>query len=156
MIELITTSIFVLSSIYGGPSATGVDIMSTTTAPWVIARVEEKLTSKEIENIAKVYFKSDPILVEVARCESSFRQLDTDGEVLKGTVNKGDLGLMQINKYYHAEKAESMGLDLETLHGNMGYAKYLYNKEGLKPWGSSKPCWKAALKTADNKQVALK
>ncbi len=156
MIELITTSVFVLSSIYGGPSATGIDIMSTTTAPSVIARVEEQLTSKEIEQISKAYFKKDPILVEIARCESSFRQLDENGKLLRGKVNKGDVGLMQINEYYHADKAEELGFDLETLHGNMAYAKYLYDKKGTAPWISSKPCWKTALKGSENKQVALK
>ena len=155
MIELITTSLFVLHAVYGNPTAAIED--STSTAPGASVRAEEQSTtsiptSKEIERRARIYFKDDPILVEVARCESSFRQIDENGKVLIGIVNKGDIGLMQINKYYHADKAKSLGLDLNTLEGNMAYAKYLYNKEGLQPWISSSKCWN---KTISGNQVAL-
>lgn len=156
MIELITTSIFVFSSIYGGPViAAGANTISVS--PSVNTAEETRLINqKDIEAKAKKYFKDDPILVEIARCESSFRQVDEKGNVLIGKVNKGDVGIMQINKYYHAEKALSLGFDLDTLDGNMGYAKYLYDKEGVKPWASSKPCWKQALKSAPVNQVALR
>ena len=122
-------------------------VVSTTTAPGASARVEEKATTSvptrnELEKKARAYFKDDPILVEIARCESRFRHLDKNGNILRGEVNKGDLGLMQINEYYHAEKAEELGLDLKSLEGNMAYAKYLYNREGSKPWNSSSKCWK--------------
>ena len=159
MIELITTSVFVLSSIYGGTTAaTGTDMVSTSTAPGVSSRIEEQAvtkipTSKELEKKAKAFFKDDPILVDIARCESRFRQLDKDGNVLRGVINKGDLGLMQINEYYHAEKAEELGLDLKTVEGNMTYAKYLYDHEGGQPWVSSSKCWKQA---ASGNQVAVK
>src|SRR5947207_742071 len=119
MIEILTTTIFVLSSVYGAPT---VALAGNTTSPTVapITKAEEKAitnipTSEEMEIKARLYFKKDPILVEIARCESQFRQFDANGNVLKGTVNKGDLGLMQINKYYHAEKAESLGLNLKTV-----------------------------------------
>lgn len=160
MLELITTSIFIFSSVYGGPVIAAEASTMPTSSVYVMSTNSAEKTrldnQKEIELKAKKYFKDDPILVEIARCESSFRQKDADGTILRGKVNKGDVGLMQINEYYHADKAESMGLDLETLEGNMAYAKYLYNKEGVKPWVSSKPCWKAALKAAPTNQVALK
>jgi len=157
MIELITTSAFVFSSIYGGPTiAAGNDTISTNTAPGVSVRVEEQATTSiptraELEKKAKAYFKDDPILVDIARCESHFRQLDRDGNILRGVVNKGDLGLMQINEYYHADKAKELGLDLKTIEGNMAYAKYLYDKEGAQPWISSSKCWNQI-----SNQVALK
>ncbi len=159
MIEIITTSAFVLTSIYGSPTATAVDNISTTTAPGVsIARVEQTTTniptSKELERKAREYFKEDPILVEIARCESSFRHLDKDGNVLRGKVNKGDVGLMQINEYYHAETARKLELDLETLEGNMAYAKYLYNREGGQPWKASSNCWNKT-NGGDSTQIAL-
>jgi len=165
MIELITTSVFVLSSVYGGHAitATGNEMVSTTTAPGVCVRVEQQATAsipdiptaKELEKKAKAYFKDDPILVDIARCESQFRQLDKDGNILRGDINKSDLGLMQINEYYHADRAKKLGLDLKTLEGNMAYAKYLYDREGGKPWISSSKCWG---KIADQKlgdQVAF-
>lgn len=139
---------FVLSSIYGAPTmAAGIDTVSTTTAPGVTPRIEQQTTnkiptSKELEKIAKAYFKDDPILVDIARCESRFRHLGKDGNILRGEKNKGDLGLMQINEYYHADTAEQLGLDLKSLDGNMAYAKYLYDHEGAQPWISSSKCWR--------------
>ncbi len=147
MIELLTTSVFVLSSIYGGPTTTAdAGIVATTTAPGATTRLEEKATStittsKELEKKVKAYFKDDPILVDIARCESRFRQLDSNGNILRGLINKGDLGIMQINEYYHADKAAKLGYNLKTVDGNLAYAKYLYNKEGVQPWISSSKCW---------------
>lgn len=161
MIEIITTTIFVFSSVYGGTTYAMEPIVGTTTAPGASTRIEVQSTTtiptrKELEMKAKAFFKDDPILVEIARCESTFRHLDQNGEIIRGKVNKGDLGLMQINEYYHAEKAEELGLDLKSLEGNMAYAKYLYDREGSKPWNSSSKCWKkeVASKSGD-KDLAL-
>lgn len=95
-----------------------------------------------VEQYVNKYFSDIPILVEVARCESQFRQHGKDGKVLVGLVNEFDLGVMQINGYYHTEKAEKLGLDLSTLEGNTAYARYLFEKKGLQPWILSAPCWK--------------
>jgi hypothetical protein len=160
MIELITASVLVFSSLYGGgttTTASGADMVSTTTAPGVTARIEEQATTslsvsqKELEKKVKTYFKDDPILVDIARCESSFRQVDENGKILRGKVNKGDVGIMQINEYYHADKAKSLGLNLRTLDGNLAYAKYLYEQQGTQPWISSSKCWN----TDSGDQVAL-
>lgn len=160
MIEIITTSFFVFSSIYGGPTAVITDNNSTSTDPIVQTKTEEKATvdiptNKGLEAKVKSYFKDDPILADIARCESSFRQYDTDGNVLRGKVNKSDVGVMQINEYYHADKAKTLGLDLKTPEGNMAYAKYLYEHKGGQPWISSSSCWNTAIKTTSVEQVAL-
>ena len=163
MIEIITTSLFVFSSIYGAPTAYADTMVSTTTAPGVTINKEEKIiknnlyTKKQLElkEKASVYFKDYPILVKIAGCESQFRQYDSEGKVLQGKVNKGDLGLMQINKYYHSEKSDELGFDIETVEGNMAYAKYLYEKEGEKPWLSSSKCWKQAPAQKLGDQVAM-
>ncbi len=160
MTEILMATIFVLSSVYGAPTAIA-DSISTSTAVAPLTRIEGGATttlptSREIEQEARAFFRNDPILVEIARCESQFRQFDANGAVLKGKINKGDMGLMQINKYYHADKAKELGFNLKTLEGNMAYAQYLYNKEGVKPWISSSPCWKGALNKDNKNQVALK
>lgn len=87
------------------------------------------------------YFANDPILADIAWCESRLRHLGKDGEIFRGRVNKYDIGVMQINTLYHEEKATELGLDLYTLSGNLAYAQYLYDKQGTKPWRSSQPCW---------------
>ncbi len=160
MIELFTTSIFVFSSIYGSAVAAPVNMAASST-PLISANQEERATTtvptiEEIHTQAKKFFRDDPLLVDIARCESHFRQYDTDGNLFRGKVNKGDIGVMQINEYYHGEKAKALGYDIKTMEGNMGYAKYLYEKEGAQPWISSSPCWKEAIKTAPASEIALR
>ncbi len=87
------------------------------------------------------YFKDEPIMARIAWCESRFRHLDKDGNIFRGKVVPEDIGVMQVNTYYHEAAAEKMGLNLYSLTGNLAYAKRLYEKEGTVPWNSSKPCW---------------
>jgi len=48
---------------------------------------------------------------------------------------------MQINELYHADTAKALGYDIYSIDGNVAYARYLYEKQGAKPWISSSPCW---------------
>jgi hypothetical protein len=107
--------------------------------------IKESKRTLTTEEHVKNFFADTPVMVEIARCESSFRHYDRDGSVLRGVVNKSDVGVMQINKYYHGAKAVELGLDLHSKEGNMMYAKYLYEKEGTNPWSASRSCWDTSL-----------
>ena len=93
------------------------------------------------ENYIRHYFADLPVLVDVAYCESRFRQHDKYGNVLRGEVNRSDIGVMQINTYYHLNDAKELGYDLYTLEGNTAYARVLYEKKGTNPWTYSSKCW---------------
>lgn len=93
------------------------------------------------EKYVRQYFQDTPIMIEVARCESHFRQLDADGEIHRGVVNNADVGVMQINEFYHLDQAQKKNYNIYTLEGNVAYARDLYEREGTRPWASSKPCW---------------
>lgn len=80
-------------------------------------------------------------MIQVARCESTFRHTLPDGTVLKGVVDSADTGVMQINKRYHGKTAEELGLDLNDIEDNLAYARHLYEKQGTQPWSASAPCW---------------
>ena len=80
-------------------------------------------------------------MIQIARCESTFRHTLADGTVLKGRVDPADTGVMQINLRYHGKKAEELGLDLKDLYDNMAYARDLYERQGTQPWSASAPCW---------------
>ncbi len=80
-------------------------------------------------------------MIQIARCESTFRHTLSDGSVLKGKVDSADTGVMQINTRYHGDTAEELGLDLTDLYDNMAYARNLYERQGTRPWKASKPCW---------------
>ena len=112
-----------------------------------------------VEKYVEKYFSDIPILKEVAKCESNFRQLDKNGNVLKGVANSFDRGVMQINEIYHKERSENLGYDINELSGNVAYARHLFEKEGLKPWSSSATCWKKSQAYADYsgaKELAVK
>ncbi|MEK7176764.1 MAG: hypothetical protein AAB719_00480 [Patescibacteria group bacterium] len=97
--------------------------------------------SKNIERFINDYFADIPVLAKIAGCESHYRHFNSKGNVLRGEENSFDRGVMQINVLYHAEDAEEMGLDVHDLDDNVKYARYLYEKQGAKPWMSSSACW---------------
>lgn len=98
-----------------------------------------------IEQAVREYFADAPMLIEVARCESTFTHFGKDGKILRGRAVADDLGVMQVNEYYHGKTAKKLGIDIYTLEGNMAYARYLYEKNGLSDWSASKPCWGKSL-----------
>jgi len=97
------------------------------------------------EQIVRSYFRDIPHMIQIARCESTFRHTLADGSVLKGVVDPADTGVMQINKRYHEKSAISMKLDLEDIYHNMAYARHLYETQGTQPWSASAPCWSPAI-----------
>lgn len=94
-----------------------------------------------VERFIEDYFFDIPQLKKVAFCESSFRHFEKNGEPRRGKVNRYDVGVMQINELYHAKEAGALGFDLETIDGNVAFARHLYEREGSRPWNSSSPCW---------------
>jgi hypothetical protein len=123
-------ALIILAGVLSGPVAL------TAASEFELSRNPESLSG-----YVREYFKDDPIMAEIAYCESRFRHLTKDGEIFRGKVNKSDIGVMQINTYYHRDAAEKLDIDLYSLNGNLEYAQYLYEKEGTVPWNSSKPCW---------------
>jgi len=93
------------------------------------------------EAIVRSYFADIPIMIEVARCESTFRHDLADGTVLLGFVDSDDTGVMQINKRFHLSDAQARDLDLYDLYDNMAFARDLYERQGVQPWSASMPCW---------------
>jgi hypothetical protein len=91
-------------------------------------------TEKQVREL----FKDAPAMIEIARCESKFRQYTDSGNVLR---SNGMIGVFQFYESIHAPGAKAMGFDIATLSGNLGYAKHVYQTEGLTPWNGSKYCW---------------
>lgn len=112
--------------------------------------------SMTVEEYIRNYFSDIPVMVEVARCESRFRQHGKDGNVLVGEQNSSDKGVMQINEYYHGDDSDKLGYDIMTIEGNTAYARHLFEKYGLKPWKSSYPCWGRSTAYSEYKNLAIK
>jgi hypothetical protein len=156
MIELTTTLAFILSSMYGTSGAAVIEsvdvqpIISTSTDALITVTTDRKALEKYLrENYADT-----PILLEIAKCESTITHYDKNGVLIRGRVNKADVGVMQINEKYHLEDSKKLGFDIHTVEGNVGYAKYLYSKMGSSPWSASSPCWGKTL-AATNENVVL-
>ena len=151
MIEFITSAAVLLSSIYGTAAqatttANQADIAASSSqlAPIVVAISTTTAFTDNTGVMAyvKAQYAGDPILADIARCESTFRQYDSKtGEVLHGVKDSQDIGVMQINEQYQGAKAAAMGYDIDTVEGNVAYAQYLYQTQGAAPWSASASCW---------------
>ncbi len=89
-------------------------------------------------------FKDAPVMLRIAACESSTKQFNENGTLVKNWNANGtfDEGVFEINSK-HIKEAKILGYDPATLKGNIGYARYLYDKNGLFDWLSSWNCWGA-------------
>ncbi len=144
MIEIATGAAFLMSSLYGAGQANAQtsSMAGAQTATSAVAPIARNLTNaKQVETYLRREFADRPILVEVARCESTFRQFDENGIVIRGKVNRGDVGVMQINEKYHGESADKLGHDIYSIEGNVAFAKHLFERFGTSPWSASSKCW---------------
>lgn len=106
-----------------------------------VVEVATIVTATDTEAIVRDYFSDIPVMIQIARCESTFRHTLADGSVLRGKVDQRDTGVMQINSYYHGHTAAQLGLNLEDMYDNLAYARLLYEKQGTQPWSASASCW---------------
>ena len=132
----------VISSITGVTSP-----VTVTEAPQVETGAVKEISRKDVENMMSTeqyirqYFSDIPIMIQIAKCESTFRQLDSDGDIHRGVVNSADVGVMQINEHYHLDQSTKKDYNIYTIEGNTAYARDLYMRQGTQPWSSSKACW---------------
>ena len=151
MIEIATSAAFLMASLYGAGHANAKtsDMVANPVSAETAGITRTLTDSKQIEKYIRERYSDTPILVEVARCESTFRQFDPSGQVIRGLVNKGDVGVMQINEKYHGDEASKEGYDIFSVEGNVAFAKHLYDKFGTSPWSSSSKCWSATVAMAE-------
>lgn len=91
-------------------------------------------------------FGANHPLLAVAWCESGHRQYAADGSVLENPAPYSSAsGIFQILRITHGPKAAEMGIDIMTPEGNMEFAEYLYEQNGLRDWEESRHCWESRL-----------
>jgi hypothetical protein len=90
-------------------------------------------------------FRDDPVMIEIAFCESSWRHQDSDGRV---RVNRNsdksqtvDVGLFGFNVHWNAELMQKHRLDPYAVKDNVRLAKHLRKKRKYQDWESSRSCW---------------
>lgn len=158
MIEITTGIAFLLSSMYGAGNASAEAVNNQL----LTANTEDNtpvISTNDravLEKYLKENFADTPILVEIAKCESTMTHFDKDGKLVRGKVDRRDVGVMQINEGYHLEDSKKLGYDIHTVEGNVAYAKYLYKKYGSEPWSASSPCWKKTAAAAKETIIVRK
>lgn len=139
---LVALSLFLGSYEVAGSETTAeaTELASSTPAVATDPRCEaEGLSAHQRDTCLAVSaaFPDAPGMVEVARCESTLRQLK-DGAPLVSPTN--DIGALQINRAAHAATAARLGIDITTIDGNLAYARILYDRSGYRDWYMSGHC----------------
>jgi peptidoglycan hydrolase-like protein with peptidoglycan-binding domain len=94
-----------------------------------------------VEAMVRATFADAPVMIRVADCESKFRQFTDSGNVLHGGTGGKMIGVYQLYGDIHRSAADKLGFNIDTMLGNISYARYLYDQEGTDPWMSSFSCW---------------
>lgn len=128
-------------AVISGFNLLGTPAETTVEATGSLQESGELIAPLTVKEKVTQYFSDLPILVDIAQCESHFRQTYKNGEIFRGVKNPLDVGVMQINEKYHLKESKKLGYDIYTTEGNMAYARYLYEKEGARPWLASSKCW---------------
>lgn len=92
-----------------------------------------------IEAAVRAAFADAPVMIAVAKCESRYRQFSMQGTVLRGGTNKGYIGIFQIGERLHLAPAAKLGMDINTVEGNIAYARHMYDAQGSVPWRECVP-----------------
>lgn len=130
---------------------------SATTTPTTTASTSRQ-TPAETEKKVREYFADKPVMIEIAKCESKFRQFTDAGNVLRGGSGGMMVGVFQFFESVHTTAAKKLGFDLLTVEGNIGYAKHVYAQSGTTPWVSCVPevVPVATVMSAANKELQIK
>lgn len=113
--------------------------LSAANTPSTITPVHDRAL---VERLVRENFSASPVMIEIARCESNFRHFADSGSVFRGGAGGGMVGVFQIFAAVHEDAADRLDFDIETLEGNIGYAKYLFERSGATPWQSCVPVLK--------------
>lgn len=127
--------VFLVAVFLVGISATSVEAAESV----VSTASTTALTPAEVEAKVRTYFTDTPVMIEIAKCESKFRQYTDAGNVFYGGAGGGMVGIFQFYESIHKSSATALGYDLATVDGNIAYAKYLYKEQGTTPWRSCVP-----------------
>jgi hypothetical protein len=119
----------------------GVALILGSCALPLVASAQATTTPQSVEELVRQYFADTPVMVDIARCESKFRQFADSGNPFWGGYLGKMIGIFQIYSDIHASSAAELGFDLTTVEGNLGYARHLYDESGTDPWLSSIGCW---------------
>ena len=112
-----------------------------------VATSTPSLSSSDLRGLASstaAKYGLDPVLVQkIIGCESQWKATNVHPNVRAGTTTPWsyDIGLLQINDYYHETEWEAQGLDMKNPKDNLEFGLKMMQQQGTQPWNASKNCW---------------
>lgn len=125
-------------------------------APAPIINTDNVDPNWQVRTLTKQFFADNgaPEMLPIIRCESNFKQFETDGTVLKNRAGSSAIGVAQIMSSLHPDPKiiyrynkrfntdfQKEDFDITTLEGNLGYALILYKIRGVRDWECAKKVW---------------
>ncbi len=114
-------------------------IAAAAVLSWTAAVSAQAVSNAGIEQMVREAFAHAPEMIAVAKCESGYRQFLASGNVVRGGPSGQYVGIFQIDVNIHTARALSLGHDILTIEGNIGFAKQLYSERGGAPWKGCLP-----------------
>ena len=113
------------------------------TAEASLARMATTTTPRQaLEMLIREEFGANSPMLRVAYCESGLRHFYLNSNaVVRSHTN--DFGVFQINYPTWGKTAQNMGIDIMSPSGNIQFARYILDKQGISAWNSSMGCWNA-------------
>lgn len=113
-----------------------------------VAIYQKEALKTLITDLAAKYEADADLALAIVQCESHTTHYKDDGNILRGRVDRDDLGVFQINERYHGKKSKELGFDIYEPEGNIGYGLWMLKNTGSQPWKASKHCWSKHLALA--------
>lgn len=109
---------------------------------FVVAPTAPETDPEYVEERVREYFADIPVMIKIAKCESTFQQFEPDGSLVvsesvdaNGRRDSSASGVFQILYKGHFKSwAVSDETNITTLEGNMRFARELYEESGTAPW----------------------
>lgn len=115
-------------------------LVAVAGASWTLRDTYNTAHAETPEPIVKYVTASStmPLMLQKICSAESGKQFNKDGSVVRGAIDKSDIGYCQINERYNNDYARKLGLDIYSEQGNKEFATILFNERGVQPWDASK------------------
>ena len=110
----------------------------------VIYAAKELTIEQKITKLALEYHVNPAVVHAIISCESEYKS----SAIGKMAVIGQDIGIWQINSYFHEEAAKERGLNIYNSNDNLRYGMILLFEKGTQPWKASRTCWSKKLSVA--------
>ncbi|MEK7505094.1 MAG: transglycosylase SLT domain-containing protein [Patescibacteria group bacterium] len=106
-----------------------------------VAKYQREALEALISDLSIKYETDVDLALAIAQCESHTTHYNDQGKILRGRIDRDDLGVFQINERFHGKKSKELGFDIYDPEGNVAYALWMLKNTGSHPWKASRSCW---------------